>query len=288
MEQIVYLNGSLVPRSQARISPFDLGFLYGYGLFETMRAYSGRIFRLDSHLERLSKSAQLLGLPLDAFNIKNACYDTLKANKLDDARIRLTASIGEGEAIPDPPRNPRPTVLVAATSYTPPLAGAYLKGYKTVVSSIRQNSQSPLSRLKTVNYLNQMLAKREAKEKGAAEAILLNERGLLCEGSTSNIFLVSRGTLITPYEESGCLPGVTRQVVVELAQELGLKVAEREVRLEELLNAGEAFLTSSLTELMPLTEVNGKPINRGKRGKVTGMLMSAYKEAVVKETKQGA
>jgi len=288
MEQIVYLNGSLVPRSQARISPFDLGFLYGYGLFETMRAYSGRIFRLDSHLERLSKSAQLLGLPQNAFNLKNACYDTLKANKLSDARIRLTASIGEGEAIPDPPRNPKSTVLVIATSYTPPSAETYKKGFKSVVSSIRQNSQSPLSRLKTLNYLNQLLARREAKEKGAGEAILLNERGFLCEGSTSNIFLVSQGTLTTPSEESGCLPGITRQVVIELAQELGLRVAEREVRLEELLNADEAFLTGSLIELMPLTEVNGKPIDKGKRGKVTERLMATYKEAVARETKQGA
>jgi len=288
MEQIVYLNGSLMPRSQARISPFDLGFLYGYGLFETMRAYSGRIFRLDSHLERLSKSAQLLGLPQNAFNLKNACYDTLKANKLSDARIRLTASIGEGEAKPDPLRNPKPTVLVVATSYTPPSAETYKKGFKSVVSSIRQNSQSPLSRLKTLNYLNQLLARKEAKEKGAGEAILLNERGFLCEGSTSNIFLVSRGTLTTPSEESGCLPGITRQVVIELAQELGLKVAEREVRLEELLNADEAFLTGSLIELMPLTEVNGKPIDKGKRGKVTERLMATYKEAVARETKQGA
>ncbi len=288
MEQIVYLNGSLVPRSQARISPFDLGFLYGYGLFETMRAYSGRIFRLDSHLERLAKSAQLLGLHLNAFDLEKACYATLKANKLEEARIRLTASIGEGEAIQDPPRNPRPTVLVVATSYTPPSAETYRNGYKTVVSSIRQNSKSPLSRLKTVNYLNQLLARREAKEKGTDEAILLNERGFLCEGSTSNIFMVSKGNLITPSEESGCLPGITRHVVIELAQELGLKVAEREVRLEELLNADEAFLTSSLIELMPLTEVNGKPINKGKRGKVTKRLTATYKEAVVRETKQGA
>jgi branched-chain amino acid aminotransferase group I len=285
MEQIVYLNGSLVPRSQARISPFDLGFLYGYGLFETMRAYSGRVFRLEKHLERLSKSAKALSLPLDAFDLKRACHDTLKANKLKEARIRLTVSIGEGEAAPDLPKHPRPTVLVVATSYTPPPTEAYRKGYKTVVSSIHQNSHSPLSRLKTVNYLNNILARREAKEKGADEAILLSERGLLCEGSTSNIFLVSQGTLITPNEESGCLPGITRQVVIELGKELGLKVAEREVRLEELLNADEAFLTSSLIELMPLTEVNGKPIDRGK---VTERLMSAYKEAVIRETKQGA
>jgi branched-chain amino acid aminotransferase len=288
MEQIVYLNGALVPRSQARISPFDLGFLYGYGLFETMRAYSGLIFRLGMHLERLKLAAASIGLPLDAFDLGKACYDTLKANNLADGRIRLTVSIGEGEAIPDPPKHPRPTALVIAASYTPPSAKTYQKGYKAVVSLIHQNSQSPLSRLKTVNYLNQLLARREAKEKGADEAILLNERGFLCEGSTNNIFLVSKGNLTTPDEESGCLPGIMSQVVIELAKELGLKVAEREVRLEELLNADEAFLTSSLIELMPLTEVNGKPIGESKRGKVTERLMSAYKEAVVKETKQGA
>jgi len=288
MEQIVYLNGALVPRSQAVISPFDLGFLYGYGLFETMRAYSGLIFRLGLHMERLRRSAALIGLPLEALDLGKACYDTLKANKLSNARIRLTVSIGEGEATPDPPKHPKPTMLVIAASYTPPSAETYRKGYKAVVSPIRQNSQSPLSHLKTTNYLNPILARREAKEKGAAEAILLNERGFLCEGSSSNVFLVSQGTLITPHEKSGCLPGITRQVVIELAQELGLKVAEREVRLEELLNADEAFLTSSLIELMPLTEVNGKPIGGSKRGKVTERLMAAYKEAVARETKQGA
>jgi len=288
MERIVYLNGALVPRSQAVISPFDLGFLYGYGLFETMRAYSGHIFRLGIHMERLRRSAALIGLPLDVFDLGKACYDTLKANKLSNARIRLTVSIGEGEAVPDPPKHPKPTVLVIAASYTPPSAETYRKGYKAVVSPIRQNSQSPLSHLKTVNYLNQLLARREAKEKDADEAILLNESGLLCEGSSNNIFLVSKGNLTTPDEESGCLPGITRQTVIELASELGIRVTEREVRLEELFRADEAFLTSSLIELMPLTEVNSEPIGESKRGKVTERLMSAYKEAVVKETKQGA
>lgn len=285
MEQIVYLNGSLVPRSQARISPFDLGFLYGYGLFETMRAYSGRIFRLEKHLERLLKSAKALSLPLDAFDLKRACHDTLKANKLKEARIRLTVSIGEGEATPDPPRNPRPTVFVTATKYVPLSAETYRNGYRVVVSTIDQDSQSPLSHLKSANYLNYILARREAKASGADEAILLNERGSLCEGSTSNIFLVSKKNLITPGEESGCLPGITRQVVIELAQGLGISLARREVRLEELLHADEAFLTNSIMELMPVAEVNGQRIGRGK---VTERLMSAYKEAVAEETKQGA
>lgn len=284
MEQIVYLDGSLVPLSQARISPFDLGFLYGYGLFETMRAYSGHIFRLKRHLERLSQSAKLLGLPLNAFDLEKACYDTLQANKLKDARIRLTVSIGEGEVIPIPPKHPKPTVLVTAARYVPLAEEAYRKGYKAVVSSIRQNSQSPLSRLKSANYLNNILARIEARAAGADEAILLNERGFLCEGSASNIFLVSKGNLITPGEESGCLPGITRQVVIELAQGLGISLAQREVRFEELLRAGEAFLTNSIMELMPLAEVDGKPIGRGE---VTGRLTQAYKKTVVREIKKG-
>ena len=288
MEQIVYLNGARVPRSQARISPFDLGFLYGYGLFETMRAYSGRIFRLEGHLERLTKSCKLLGLPANSLELEKACYDTLKDNRLDDARIRLTVSMGEGEAVLDPPKHPTPTVMVIATRYTPPPAEVYRKGFKTIVSSVRQNSQSPLSRLKTINYLNNFLARKEAKTAGADEALLLNERGLLCEGSTSNVFLVARGRLITPDVESGCLPGITRQIVLEITKEMGMGVAQREVKLEELLRAEEAFLTSSLIELMPLTEVNGKPIGEGKRGRVTQKLMVAYREALLKEIKQGA
>jgi branched-chain amino acid aminotransferase group I len=284
MEQIVSLNGSLVPRSQARISPFDLGFLYGYGLFETMRAYSGRIFRLEKHLERLSQSAKLLGLPLNAFDLKKACHDTLRANKLKEARMRLTVSMGEGEAIPAPPKHPSPTVLVTATRYVPFSDEAYRKGYKAVVSTVDRDSQSPLSRLKSANYLNNILAQREAGVSRADEAILLNERGFLCEGSASNIFMVSRGNLITPGEESGCLPGITRQIVLELAQGLGIGISEREVRLEELLHADEAFLTNSIMELMPLVEVNGQRIGRGK---VTESLMQAYKETVVRETKKG-
>jgi branched-chain amino acid aminotransferase len=285
MEQIVYLNAKLLPRSQARISPFDHGFLYGYGLFETMRAYSGHIFRLSAHVERLTRSAAQLSIPLSASELKKACYDTLKANKLSDARIRLTVSMGEGEATPDPPKRPRPTVLIIATNYTPPSDKVYRRGYRAIVASMRQNSQSPISRLKTSNYLNSILARKEAKEKGADEAILLNDKGFLSEGSASNIFVVSKGKLITPNEESGCLPGITRRVVIELATALSIRVTERQIRLEELLNADEAFFTSSLIEMMPLTKVDGKTIGSGTRGRVSERLMSAYKELVLRETK---
>jgi branched-chain amino acid aminotransferase len=176
-------------------------------------------------------------------------------------------------------------MLVLGTSYTPPSAEVYRKGYKALVSPIRQNSESPLSHLKSANYLNNILARKEARGKGADEAILFNERNYLCEGSTSNIFLVARGNLITPNEESGCLPGITRQIVIELATELSIRVTEREIGLEELLNADEAFFTSSLIELMPLNEVDGKTIGSGKRGRVSERLMRAYKELVVRETK---
>jgi branched-chain amino acid aminotransferase group I len=285
IEQVVFLNGKLVPRTEARVSAFDLGFLYGYALFETMRAYSGRIFRLRDHLNRLSRSARVIGIPLDASTLERACHDTLEANRLADARIRLTVSIGEGEGTPDAPAHPRPTVLIAATSYTPPPPEKYRDGFRAIVSSVRQNSRSPLSRLKSANYLNNLLARRQAREAGADEALLVNERGLLCEGSTSNIFLVSGGALITPDEESGCLPGVTRQAVIELAARMGMAVSQREVGLEELVQADECFITNSLIELMPLREVDGRHVGLKGKGEVTTRLMAAYKELVTRETK---
>ena len=289
MEQVVFLNGKLVARSEARVSAFDLGFLYGYGLFETLRAYSGRIFRLRDHLNRLGRSAQVIGIPLDASTLERACYDTLKANRLADARIRLTVSIGEGEGTPDAPAHRRPTVLIAATSYTPPSPEKYRDGFRAIVCSVRQNSGSPLSRLKSANYLNNLLARKEARDAGADEALLLNERGFLSEGSTSNIFVVSGGALITPDEESGCLPGVTRQVVIGLAAAMGMAVSQREIRLEELVLADECFITNSLIELMPLGEVDGKRIGgtggAAEKRPATRRLMAAYREMVAEEVK---
>jgi branched-chain amino acid aminotransferase len=288
MEQLVYLNGALLPREEARVSAFDHGFLYGYGLFETMRAYSGCIFRLQEHLDRLARSAAFLGLPVDASDLKAACCETLRANKLGDARVRLTVSMGQGESVPDPPPHPRPTVLVVATGYRPLGGETYLKGYDAILSSIRQNSQSPLSRLKSANYLNCVLARKEARAAGADEALLLNERGFLCEGSTSNIFLVTGDSLVTPDEQSGCLPGITRQAVLELARELGIGVAQREISLEELRQADEAFITNSLLELMPLAGLDGRPIpgeeREGESRRITGTLMKAYGELVARET----
>jgi len=280
MNEIVYLNGSLIPRSQAKISVLDYGFLYGFGLFETMRAYEGQVFRLDSHLNRLARSAEILGLPIQALDLKGAVMLTIKANKLGGARIRITISIGEGNMTPDTSMCTQPTVLILAGEYHPYPEQIYQKGFSAEVCSIRRNSQSPLSRLKSANYLENILARQEATAVGVDEAICLNEKVLLAEASMSNIFLVNHGILQTPGEDSGILPGITREVVLELASQLDINTFEGDIMPDELFQAQEAFLTNSLIEIMPLTEIEGKPVGSGKAGPVTRRLMSAYKKLV--------
>ena len=281
MSEIVYLNGSLMPRSQASISALDYGFLYGFGLFETMRAYGGQVFRLDSHLSRLTRSAEILGLPIGALDLKGAVMGTIHANKLSEARIRITISIGEGGMVPDPSTCNKPTVLILAEHYKPYSGQVYEKGFRAVVSSIRRNSQSPLSRLKSANYLESILARQEARAAGVDEALCLNEKGLLAEASMSNIFLATDGILRTPGQESGILPGITRETILELASQLGINTLEHDIRLDELFQAQEAFLTNSLIEVMPLTEIDEKPIGSGRPGSLTKRLMVAYKKLVL-------
>jgi len=280
MSEIVYLNGSLMPRSKARISPLDYGFLYGFGLFETMRAYGGKVFRLNSHLSRLSHAAEILGLPIKTPNLKKAVADILHVNKLEDARIRITISPGEGAVVPDPSTCKKPTVLITTKYYQPYPEKVYQKGFRAIVSSIRRNSQSPLSRLKSTSYLESILARQEARAAGVDEALFLNDKGLLAEASMSNIFVVTDGTLRTPPEESGILPGITRGAILELASQLSIKATEQDIKPDELFQAEEAFLTNSLMEVMPLTEVEGKPVGSGRPGAITKRLMAAYKEMV--------
>ena len=283
MEQIVYLNGSLVPRSQAKISPFDFGFLYGHALFESMRSYGGRVFRLNRHLDRLRQSSEVLGLKLPDIDFEKAVYDTLKVNSLTDARIRLTVSLGEGEATPDPSTCKNPTVFITASSYVSMSDAVYQKGYRAVVSNIRRNSTSPLSRVKSANYLDMILARSQVKDVGVDEALLLNEKGHVAEGSTSNVFIVIAGKLIAPSLDSGILLGVTREVVLELASQIGIVFEERSVEPNELYQADEAFVSNSVAEIMPLVEVDGKRIGPGNVGPVTSKLINEYKTLVKKE-----
>ena len=292
MAEIIYLNGKLVPRVEAKLSPFDHGFLYGYGLFETMRAYSSHIFRLDSHLTRLRCSAESIGLTHSILTTENgkqslkaACMETLEANKLEDARIRLTVSAGEGDMTPDPSKCSSPTVLVTARDLVLIPQKKYDEGFRTTLSSLRRNSQSPLSRLKSSCYMENVLARMTARAAGCDEAILLNEQGYLAEGSTTNIFLVSNKELTTASLESGVLPGITREVVLEIAHAANIKTLEKQVELKELVEAEEAFFTNSILEIMPLTWFEGKPIGTGKPGHLTKELLTALKKLIDEATR---
>ena len=291
MEEIVYLNGSLIPASQARVSVFDHGFLYGYGLFETMRAYHGKIFLLERHLKRLLSSAETIGLAsgLSGIDLAKACLDTLRANGLENARLRLTVSRGEVESFPGTSVSVTPTVLVTAKSYLPLPVEIYNRGFKAGVSSLRRCRQSLISRIKSANYLVSVLARIEAEVSGLDEALLLNDDGFIAEGGSSNAFFVKSSRLVTPSLGSGILAGITREVVIELADELGIGVTEGTVGLAIIRHCDEAFLTNSVMEIMPLVAVRDEAgqnatIGSGKPGKVTKQLMAAYRERVERET----
>jgi branched-subunit amino acid aminotransferase/4-amino-4-deoxychorismate lyase len=290
MTEIVYLNGSFVARAEALVSVYDHGFLYGYGIFETMRAYNGRIFLLERHIERLLEAATELKIDtgLSAAGLEEACRATLAANGLKEARLRLTVS--RGEAGPFPGVSKKPTVVITASSYTPPPPLKYESGFRAALATYPRLSQSPLYKIKTTSYLANILARLDAEAAGLDEAIFLNECSHLAEGSASNIFLVRpSGGLATPSPDSGLLPGVTRRAVLELADEMRIASAEGQVRIADLEHFSEAFLTNSTMEIMPLVSVRdneGKTITlgSGKPGPITRRLMAAYREMVARET----
>jgi len=282
MEITAYLNGSLIPLSQARISPMDYGFLHGYGLFETMRAYGGQVFRLEKHLVRLERSARTLNIDLDSTaKLEKAVYDTLRANQLSDARIRISVSPGEEEIAPGVPAKGEPTVFITAIGYEPPSEQVYRRGFTAMVSRVHRSPRSPSSGLKSLSGLDVLLARQEAASYGVDHAMLLNDDDLVAEGSSSNVFHVSDGVLFTPAEHSGILPGVTRDVVLkELAPSLGLVTKEVDVALSDLLEADEAFLTNSMIEIMPLTILADRSIGSGRPGRLTRRFMEAYRQLV--------
>lgn len=282
---VVYLNGKLVPLAEARLSPLDHGFLYGYGLFETMRAYGGRCFRQERHLARLAASARALGVACpDANTLQSAIQDTLEANGLRDARVRLTLSPGEAEAVPNPKAYGTPTLLVQAQPYTPPAEADNARGYRGHISAVPIFSRSPEAGHKTSHYLPYILGRREALAAGANEALFCNEKGALAEGGTTNLFLVVGGVLATPSLLSGPLPGVTREAILELAAQMRLVAEEREIYPQELAQAEEAFLCNSALEVMALTAVNGKALGPGQEGPATRRLRLGYRALVARET----
>ena len=289
MTETVYLNGALVPRSEARLSIDDHGFLYGYGLFETMRAYNGVIFLLDCHLRRLAEGAGAIGLAdrLAGIDLAQACRDTLAANGLKEARLRLTVSGGAGTALPWVEVGGEPTVLVTARPYQPPPPKKYEEGFCVLLSSQRR-CRTSLAQVKSVSYLASVLARREAADAGCDEALLLDEAGFIAEGAVSNVFFVRAGRLLTPSLESGVLPGVTRQAVMELAVAGGIEVAGGETAPADLEHCAEAFLTNSLMEVMPLVAVREGDseiiIGDGQPGPVTRRLMDDYRRMAARAT----
>ena len=287
MEQLVYINGEIISWDKVQIPVFDRGLLYGYGLFETMRSYNGHVFYLDRHIARLVNSAGVLGIreALEPQKLETGVLRTLKANGLDDARIRLTVTAGEGSRSIGMPVSGKLTIIITVEELVLPSPENYLEGLRTSIVSIRRNSASPMCHLKALGYLENMLAHAEAVDDGSDEAILLNGDGYVAECSASNIFIVEAGKIITPPIEAGILPGITRRVVIDSASSLGIKAAQEAVSVERLLNAEEVFITNSVIEIMPIAVIDGRPVGAGSRGKVTERLTEEYKKLTVSSTR---
>ena len=291
MDEVVYLNGKLVPAKEARVSIYDHGLLYGYGLFETMRAYNGKIFLLERHINRLTVSAKYAGLSdaLAGIDLAKACTDTLKANNLKEARIRLTVTGGEADTFPWAGTDSPATVVITAKPFVSIPEDKYEQGFRVRIASVRHCRDSKLSGIKSTSYLISVLAKKEATAQGLDEALLLNDDGYIAEGGSSNVFFVRSSRLITPSEGSGILPGITRQVVIELAEELDIAVTEGTVGMAIIRQCEEAFLTNSTMEIMPMVMASDETgwtvkIGTGRPGPITLKLMAAYRERVTRET----
>ncbi len=276
----IYLNDKLVPSSEAKVSVFDHGFLYGDGIYETMRVYDGVVFMLDEHLRRLFRSALLIGLdiPKDVPGIKRALYETLKANGLADAYVRLTVSRGYGPIGLDPDLCKGATFVIIANEFKDYPHAYYAEGIRLMVASTRRNLREALNpQIKSLNFLNNILAKIEAKKADADEALMVNAGGYLTEGTISNIFFVRDHAVHTPSVECGILDGITRSLVIDLAARSGLAVREGEFVPDDLLQAEEAFITNTTMEVMPAGRIDGVHF---KTGEVAKLLLKKYKEEV--------
>jgi branched-chain amino acid aminotransferase len=278
----VYLNGRYRPIDRAFISIRDQGVLYGHGCFDTMRAYGGTVFRLADHLDRLVAHAGELGIFIAERReeIAQAVAGLLRRNGLGDARIRVTVTAGEGGDGPMFPAKGPPTIFVTCAAIAP----GRTTGYRAVTATGRRSAMARTVHLKSTSYLENLIARGEAKAAGAEEALFLNERGMLAEGAVSNLFFVRRGELCTPSLACGILPGVTRKVVTELARGAGMRVREGQFPKSALLGADEAFLTNAIIEVTPLLAVDGQGIGTGKPGSVTRKLQRVYADLVRKET----
>ena len=286
--ELVYVAGDLVPAAEARISALDAGVLLGAGLFETLRTYAGKPFRLGAHLARLRASGEFFRIfvrETDA-EITATVARLLEANGVPDARVRLTATRGPLASAVDDDEAPPATLIITAGPMTPYPAELYEKGATVVVSDIRISPDDPTVYHKTTGYLRNLLALHDAHRARATEALIFNTKGRLAEGSLSNVFIVSEGRLLTPSVEEGLLAGITRAAVLELAAEVGVPAEQRPLAVREVLDADEMLLTNSIMELLPVGRVERKEIGDGLPGPVTKQLAEAYRALVIRETGQ--
>ena len=283
MEPIVYLNGAFVPLSQAKVSILDRGFCYGDALFETMRVYSGKIFHLNLHLDRLERGARriFMELPESRDRIQEILYETFNRNQGEDAVIRLTITRGEGVLGRLWQADISPTLSVYVRPYTSPSYEWYQKG---VPISLISNSATKLwnsqEQIKSANYLSQILARKQAEDQNSVDGIMINDQGEICDGTISNIFVVKEGVLSTPAVSGYVLAGVTRQVVLKLATEMKIPCKERSMTADDVLEGDEVFLTNTSWEILPVTSVDGKTISFGQPGSLTQILRQEFRKCV--------
>ena len=275
----VYINGTFFDKEDARISVFDHGLLYGDGVFEGLRSYSGKVFRLHEHLERLFESARAIHLqiPMAIDSLADAVNEALKVNGIDDGYVRLVVTRGVGTLGLDPAQTSDPQVIIIADRITLYPEEFYTNGLKIVtVSTVRNHPAALNPRIKSLNYLNNILAKIEGKQAGCIEALMLNHKGEVAECTGDNIFLVRRGILLTPPRDAGILDGITRQAVCELAVESGLEVQEIPLTRHDVFIADECFLTGTAAEVIPVIEVDSRMIGDGRPGAITQDLIKQF------------
>jgi branched-chain amino acid aminotransferase len=280
---LVYVNGRFLPKDEAQISVFDHGFLYGDGIYETLRSYNGKIFLLQKHLARLKQSAEAIALtlPLSLDELGDALRESITVNKLQDAYIRIQISRGPGDIGLDPALCPAPTTVIVTKPFHDYPREHYENGVSLSVVQTRRNHPLALSpAIKSTNFLNNILAKIESLRAGAYEGIMLNWKGYVAEGTISNIFIARRGVITTPGLDAGILEGVTRDLVLHLARTSGIKTRESLIRPKDLLHADECFITNTTIEVMPVASIDGSLIGNGRPGAMTRTLLQAYRREV--------
>ena len=282
----IYLDGKFVDQADAKVSVFDHGLLYGDGIFEGIRLYQGNIFRLDEHLERLEYSAKalLLKMPLSRKEIAEATCETCRQNNLSDGYIRLVVTRGVGDLGLSPWLCPTPSIFIIADKINLYPAEHYTKGLEIVTVPTRRMNAAALSpAVKSLNYLNNILAKIEARQAGALEAIMLNDQGYVAECTGDNIFIVHKGEILTPAASQGALKGITRDTIFDIAKEIGVPIREADLTRYDVWCSDECFLTGTGAEVIPVVKLDGREIGSAKPGPITQKVLAAFRRRVLTE-----